>query len=257
MERIGLGDIAWTDLQATDPDAQYAFYEALFGWTHEDMPTGPDTPDYRMFFKDGVMTAGGNVMSPDMAGAPSFWAVYVATPDLDATLAKATSLGAAVIMPAMDVLESGRMAAIADPTGGAVFFWQANKHPGAGLFMAPGAISWADLSTPDPQAAADFFGELVGWEYSKMDDPQPYWQVQVDGEGQAGIMPMPDTMGPDARPFWSIYFGTEDLEGSLEQVVALGGSVVMTPVDIGNDVSFAVASDPAGAVSCLLGPMGA
>jgi len=153
MERTKLGEITWTDLQVTDLAKQTEFYEALFGWTHEDTPTLEGMPDYRMFYKDGVVIAGGNPMSPDMkaAGTPSFWAVYIATPNLDETVAKAEQLGATVIMPAMDVLDSGRMVAIADPTGGAMFFWQPRNHKGAGMFGAPGTISWADLSTPTPR----------------------------------------------------------------------------------------------------------
>jgi len=41
MERTKLGEVTWTDLQATDIEKQSAFYEALLGWTHEDLPTMP------------------------------------------------------------------------------------------------------------------------------------------------------------------------------------------------------------------------
>jgi predicted enzyme related to lactoylglutathione lyase len=257
MERLKLGEIAWTDLQVIDMEQQTAFYESLFGWTHADMPTGEGFPDYRMFYKDGVIVAGGNHMSPDMkaTGAPSFWAVYIATPDVDATAAKAVALGATVIMPAMDVLDSGRMVAIADPTGGGVFFWQARNHKGAESFGEPGTISWADLSTRDPQAAADFFTELLGWEITTMGDPIPYWQFSVAGEGQGGIMAMPEMMGPDARPFWTIYFGVDGIESGVARAEELGATTMSTPVEIGGGVAFAVLSDPAGAAFALLGPV--
>ena len=255
MERVKLGEFCWTDLQSVDVDGQSAFYESLFGWTHQDLPTGPTTPDYRMFFKDGVIAAGCNTMSPDMAGMPSFWAVYIATPDVDATVAKAEALGATVIMPTMDVLDSGRMVAIADPTGGSVFLWQARAHKGAEIFMSEGAISWADLSTRDPETAAAFYAELLGWEIVKTETPGPYWQVLIDGEAQGGIMLMPEMMGPDVPAFWTIYFGTNDMDASLGQVAALGGTVIAPPMEIGDGVSFAVVSDPAGAVFSLLGPL--
>jgi predicted enzyme related to lactoylglutathione lyase len=257
MDRLKLGEIAWTDLQATDIETQTAFYEDLFGWAHVDMPTGEGRPDYRMFYKDGVVVAGGNLMNPDMkeAGAPSFWAVYIATPDVDATVAKAEALGATVIMPTMDVLDSGRMVAIADPTGGAVFFWQAHNHKGAGAFGGPGTIAWADLSTRDPQAAADFFTELLGWRVETMSDPIPYWQFSVDGEGEGGIMTIPEMMGPDARPFWTMYFGFESIGGGVARAEELGATTLSPPLEIGGGVAFAVLSDPAGAVFALLGPV--
>ena len=257
MDRLKLGEIAWTDLQVTDMEAQTAFYESLFGWTHTDMPTGEGYPDYRMFYKDGAVVAGGNHMGPDMkaSGAPSFWAVYIATPDVDTTVAKAETLGGTVIMPAMDVLDSGRMVAIADPTGGAVFFWQARNHKGAETFGEPGTIAWADLSTRDPQAAADFFTELLGWEVTTMTDPGPYWQFSVDGEGEGGIMPMPEMMGPDARPFWTIYFGVDSIESGVARAEELGATTIAPPMGIGMGMAFAVLSDPAGAVFSLLGPI--
>lgn len=257
MTRTKLGEVTWTDLQAVDIEKQSAFYEALFGWTHEDRPTRPGAPDYRIFFKDGAMVAGGAPMSPDMQGMPTFWAVYLATPDLDKTLAKATELGATVVMPAMDVMESGRMVSVADPTGGGIFFWQAKDHPGAELFMKPGAISWADLSTRDPEKAAAFFTDLFGWKVNKMEGSTPYWQFDVEGEGQGGIMNMPDMMGPDARPFWTVYFGTDNITASLEEAERLGGKVWTQPVDVGQGTSFAVLSDPAGAAFALLGPAAA
>jgi predicted enzyme related to lactoylglutathione lyase len=257
MDRLKLGEIAWTDLQVIDMEPQTAFYEALFGWTHEDMPTGEGFPDYRMFYKDGVIVAGGNQMSPDMkaTGAPSFWAVYIATPDLDATTAKAVELGAKVIMPAMDVLDSGRMVAVADPTGGGIFFWQARNHKGAESFGQPGTISWADLSTRDPQAAADFFTKLLGWDITTMSDPIPYWQFSVAGEGQGGIMGMPEMMGPEARPFWTIYFGVDAIESGVARAEELGATMMAPPAEIGSGMAFAVLSDPADAAFALLGPV--
>jgi len=140
-------------------------------------------------------------------------------------------------MPAMDVMDSGRMVAIADPTGGGIFFWQAKDHKGAETFMTEGAISWADLSTRDPQKAADFFEALFGYKFEKMGDPMPYWQFNVDGEGQGGIMGIPDMMGPEARPFWTIYFGTDNITASLAKAVELGGTQVTPPMEIGGGQS--------------------
>jgi hypothetical protein len=258
MERVKLGELTWTDYQSKDVNGDSAFYEELLGWTHEDMPTGEGRPDYRMFYKDGVVVAACNQMSPDMvaSGMPPFWAVYVATPDIEATIAKAEELGGTVIMPLMDVLDSGRMVAIADPTGGSIFFWQKKDFAGAGKFMAPGAISWADLSTRDPEGAGAFYSELLGWEIKPTDmGPMPYWQVYVDGEGQGGIMPMPEMVGDEVPPFWIVYFGVADIDASVAKAVSLGATVITPPAEIGGGVSFSVVSDPAGATFALLGPM--
>jgi predicted enzyme related to lactoylglutathione lyase len=50
---------------------------------------------------------------------PAFWGVYFAVADCDATVAKALELGATVLNEPMDVPETGRMAALADPQGAA------------------------------------------------------------------------------------------------------------------------------------------
>jgi predicted enzyme related to lactoylglutathione lyase len=258
MERVRLGEVTWTDYQATDRTKQSPFYEDLFGWTFEDMPTGEGRPDYRMYYKDGVVVAAGNQMMPDMAasGMPPFWAVYIATPDADATAAKAVELGGSIVMPVMDVLDSGRMGAIQDPTGGTVFLWEKNTFAGAATFMTTGAISWADLSTRDPEGAAAFYSELFGWEIQRLENgPMPYWQVSVEGEGQGGIMSMPEMMADEVPPFWLVYFGTDDLGESVDRAVALGGDAVTQPTDIGQGMSFTVMMDPSGAAFALLGPM--
>ena len=48
---------------------------------------------------------------------PSFWQVYFAVADADATVAKAQELGATVMMEPMDAPGIGRMAALIDPQG--------------------------------------------------------------------------------------------------------------------------------------------
>jgi hypothetical protein len=55
--------------------------------------------------------------SPDMpAEMPPLWGVYFAVADTDASVAKATELGASVMMPPTDI-EPGRFAVLVDPVG--------------------------------------------------------------------------------------------------------------------------------------------
>ena len=49
---------------------------------------------------------------------PSFWTVYFAVADADATLEKATKLGGSVTIPATDI-PPGRFAHLKDPQGAA------------------------------------------------------------------------------------------------------------------------------------------
>ena len=54
------------------------------------------------------------------ADAPDFWQVYFGSTDVDAEAAKATSLGATVLVAPMDIPGTGRFAVLSDPQG-AVF----------------------------------------------------------------------------------------------------------------------------------------
>jgi predicted enzyme related to lactoylglutathione lyase len=52
------------------------------------------------------------------AEVPAHWAVYFAVADADATVAKVTELGGAVVVPPTDIPQ-GRFAMLVDPQGAA------------------------------------------------------------------------------------------------------------------------------------------
>jgi predicted enzyme related to lactoylglutathione lyase len=110
------GAFSWSELTTSDPTAASEFYGTLFGWKVQtmDMGTGP----YRVL-KVGDASVGGIMGKPPgaPAGMPSMWGCYVTVDDVDATLAKAKSLGGSVLMEPMEVKGVGRMAVIRDPQG--------------------------------------------------------------------------------------------------------------------------------------------
>ena len=59
-------------------------------------------------------------------------------------------LGGKVVAAPFDVMDAGRMAVIADPTGAMFWIWQAAANPGIGITGVPGTLCWADLNTKDP-----------------------------------------------------------------------------------------------------------
>jgi uncharacterized protein len=252
MERANQGEFATIDLAAKDFDGQTAFYKALFDWTHTDLPTekGP----YRVFAKDGGAVAGAYPMAPDMiaAGVPSTWNTYVAVDDVDAAAEKALALGGQIAMPATDAAGYGRFAGVTDPTGATVFLWRSTAPDSSAVYKQPGALAWNDLSTWDPVAAAEFYKGLFGWDVEAMEGgPMAYWMITVGGEGQAGIMPMPETMPPEAVSNWLVYFGAENARTVTERAIALGGSAVVEPMDTAGMV-WSVLTDPAGAMFAIL-----
>lgn len=249
MDRHRHGHFGWVDLMADDVEAQSVFYEDLFGWTHHDEPTSVGIP-YRIFAAHGLDVAGCSPLPPDMrsAGVPTMWNAYVIVDDADAAASRAVELGGRVTMPAMDVMDSGRMVGITDPVGANIFLWQPRRHPGAQLYDAPGALTYCDLNARESAPAADFYEALFGWEVDRSGRHDPnYWGFSVEGAREGGIMLMPPGMPEQTPAHWLVYFGAEDAGGLTARVPELGGRIVMEPMDIGVAV-FSVASDPAGAI---------
>jgi uncharacterized protein len=60
---------------------------------------------------------------PDERIPPS-WTTYIGTDDIEATIARASELGATQINGPMDVPGQGRFAIITDPTGAVFGAWQ-------------------------------------------------------------------------------------------------------------------------------------
>ncbi len=243
------GTFSWTDLTTTDQEAAKAFYCELFGWEATDNPVGEGVV-YSMMRLDGKEVA---AISPQPeqqrdAGAPPAWNSYITVESADQALERAKQLGATVHAPAFDVFDFGRMGVVQDPQGAFFLVWEPKSHIGASLVNAPGALSWNELATPDMDASASFYTELLEWTATPLEGSQmPYMVIKnKDGWNNGGIRP---AMGPEP-PYWLVYFGTDDIEASSAKVSELGGSQIMGPMEIGPG-KFAIAQDPQGAVFAL------
>src|SRR5690606_5065095 len=213
------------------------FYEGLFGWTHVDQPT-PMGPPYTQFFKDGQLVCG---LSPMMPGVPeevgAFWTSYVLVEDADATAAAAEAAGGTISMPPMDVMDQGRMAMLADPTGAAVGLWQPAAHQGADVFNAPGSMTWNELQTRDIGAALPFYETVFGWEWD--DGPNAGYYVaniaakEGDDKSNAGAMTTPPGVPDEAPNVWMVYFAVEDCDTSMAAAEGLGGEVFLPAMEMG------------------------
>ena len=230
------GTFCWTDLGTTDPEGAVAFYSGLFGWEAEPVP---DAGGYTLMRRGGADVCGvyGVERGPGVIPA---WTSWVCVEDADATVARATELGAATVRDALDVGEMGRSVAIADPQGAVVGLWQPRGFHGAGVVNEVGAMVLNQLNTSDPPAAAEYYAALLGWEVEQVQsDPAPYWGITNRGWLNGGMM----GLEPPAPPNWLVYFTSEDLDGSDALIVDLGGGVVVPPMDIGSG-RILVARDP-------------
>jgi predicted enzyme related to lactoylglutathione lyase len=108
---VGSPVMQW-QMVAKDPAAVTRFYAALFGWQiRTDNALG-----YRM-----VDTASGRGINGGVWPAPpeghNLVQLFVEVDDVDAYVAKATSLGAAVIVPKTELPDGDALAIILDPSG--------------------------------------------------------------------------------------------------------------------------------------------
>ena len=139
------------------------------------------------------------------------------------------------------------MAVIADPQGAFFMIWEPGRHFGAALVNSPGALCWNELASPDPQASADFYGALFGWELKPMDGVPD--DVLRDHERRAEqrwhhrVPPAPRRTGSStSRP--------EEIDAGIAKVEELSGTKLSGPHDLGI-AKFAVLADPQGASFAL------
>jgi hypothetical protein len=250
MERSAYapGTPNWVDLGVDDLDAAAAFYGELFGWACTEAGPAEETGGYRMFLLRDVPVAG---LGPKQNSGPPYWTTYVSVADADATVALAREAGAMVILEPMDVLDAGRMAVFADPTGAVLSIWQPGVHPGAALVTEPNTLCWNELSTRDTAAAAAFYERVFGWGTHTSDGPMAYTEWMLGDEYVGGMMQMPPMVPADVPAYWLVYFAVEDTEASVATVERLGGTLVTGPMDTPAG-RFAVLTDPQGAMFAVI-----
>jgi predicted enzyme related to lactoylglutathione lyase len=133
------GTPSWVDIATTDQGAAERFYSSLFGWSWETIPLG-DNQSYAMAQLDGLYVAAIGTLPREEQerGIPSRWQTHVTVDNVDQAVGRVTDAGGMVFAVPFDIFDAGRMAVVADPTGGVVSLWQAKNHIGAQLVNEPG-----------------------------------------------------------------------------------------------------------------------
>jgi predicted enzyme related to lactoylglutathione lyase len=249
IEKHTPGSFCWVELATTDQQAAKNFYGKLFGWQAEDTPMSPN--DFYTTFKiNGRDVAAAYTMRPEQqsSGMPPNWLLYVSVQDVNESLSKAGRLGANILVEGLDVAELGRLGILQDPTGAMIALWQAKSHSGTGVIGENGTLCWADLSTPDPQAAARFYSELFGWKIEQSSfDPSDYLHIR-NGEHHIGGIPPARYRTQGSPPHWLAYFEIANCDAITDQAKQLGARPYMEPMTMENVGRWSVLADPQGAV---------
>jgi uncharacterized protein len=250
VDKFAPGSFCWAEMGTKDVPAAKKFYGELLGWSFEDIPIGGGAV-YTMAKVKGLDVCAMYTQRAEQKDVPPNWATHVAVENVDAAVKTATALGATVIAPAFDVMESGRMAVLSDPTGAIISLWQGKKHAGAGLVGEPSAMCWNELWTRDTDAATKFYTGLFGWKTMVGDnDPMKYIHLQLGEQHIGGMMKMPPDMA-HAPPNWLVYFGVEDVKASAAKATAMGAKTYVPPMHIPGTGTFSVLGDPQGAVFAI------
>jgi uncharacterized protein len=184
------------------------------------------------------------------AGVPPMWNTYLAVDSADEAAAKVEAAGGKIAMAPFDVMDAGRMAFVLDPSGAPVALWQANQHIGASLVNEPGTVTWNELITTDPGAAA-FYQHVVGLTTSTFDmGGGEYTLFEAAGQMVGGTTP---PQMPGTPNHWHVYFGVADADATVAKATELGGSILVPVFDtpVGR---MAVIADPQGAVFSIIQP---
>ncbi|MDB5033928.1 MAG: hypothetical protein JWQ98_1169 [Chlorobi bacterium] len=107
------GSVIWTELHATDAKKAGDFHAGLFNWGRHDQDFGGAT--YTSFL-NGEKPVGGLFGMP-AEGNPAHWLTFFGVDNCGESVAKATELGANVMLPPTSADGVGIFAVLADPQG--------------------------------------------------------------------------------------------------------------------------------------------
>ena len=247
-EQYPEGVPCWVETVQHDPRAALDFYGPLFGWEFSE----PGPGGYLVARLRGRDVAG---IAPLPGEGQPFWVTYIRVENVEAVSERAVAAGGAVLIGALDASPAGRLAVLGDPAGVPFAVWEPGERAGAQLVNQPGTWTMSSLHSPDPDAAAEFYGTLFGWRFEPLG---PDIQLcLLDGySGETGVWIPADTValltptGESVPPHWNVNLRVVDTDAVCEHAARLGGTVLAPPFDA-MGMRSAVIADPQGAVFSL------
>jgi hypothetical protein len=110
------GEWIWSSLLVRDPDADAAFYQAVFGYDVFDSDS-EDGVDHLVLSTDGYARASANALPGDTARRHPHWLNYVRVVDAVEATSKVKELGGRVLVEPRIDRHGGKVAVVADPAG--------------------------------------------------------------------------------------------------------------------------------------------
>ena len=117
-----------------------------------------------------------------------------------------------------------------------------------------GDFIWYELLTSDADAAADFYGTVIGWSSQSSGQPDIDYRFFSSGDGTrtqdgvGGFMAINAEMAEHGvRPAWIGYIAVDNVDEAEQRIAQAGGAVLMPAMDIAGVGRMAMVADPQGA----------
>jgi predicted enzyme related to lactoylglutathione lyase len=249
-DTLSVGAPCLVDTFQPDPRGAMDFYGPLFGWSFDHpapMPAGLDG-DYCAARLRGRRVAGIG-QAPAQSGPT--WNTHVRVGDLGTALLRTKEAGGTLLAGPFGAGSGGGFAVVADSTGVPFCLRQAGDYDGAELADEPDTWAMSSLHTADVERAQAFYGAMFGWDL----EPVPGASFALWRLSGRVVAVVSGTAGTAVPPHWSVNFAVRDADSMARQAVALGGSILMAPMDTPG-FRNAVIGDPQGgffAVSAAAG----
>lgn len=127
-----------------------------------------------------------------------------------------------------------------------------------------GTIWWSELLAPETEKLTDFYAKVIGWNVKVVDAddqtrpataPDNRYTIFLGGDEEvAGLMKANHPVAAHPGLGWLTYIEVDDVEETIEKVIASGGTVLREAWETENGDEIAVINDPMGNVFGIVTP---
>lgn len=127
-----------------------------------------------------------------------------------------------------------------------------------------GSIWWSELLAPETEKLTDFYAKVIGWNVKVVDADDPTrpattpdnrYTIFLGGDEEvAGLMKANHPLAAHSGVGWLTYIEVDDVEETIEKVIASGGTILREAWETENGDEIAVISDPMGNVFGIVTP---
>ena len=239
------GKFVWYDLLSDNVIAAKKFYGELFGWEFE----GENKADTKYtVIKHNGTPIGGIVYAEDLGRVNgSQWLSYISVKNVDEAVDLVQKSNGKVYRESFEFPDRGRVAVVTDPQGALLVLIKAEGGDPPDDEPVMNEWLWTELFTRDLDAAASFYGKLVGYRAESFDSGVnvPYYIFRKGDKEQAGMLRIP---WENVRPNWLPYIKVEDPAAVVSKAKSLGGTVIVAPAENIRKGSVGLIADPTGGV---------